>query len=247
MSKQQMNEEKVRDMEENKADPRENPSAEAEKDENAEPAVPGNQDSQDKGDSVSDSKKTEKSSKEKQLKKRIAELEKELEAARQQRDSWEEKAKAAEKERVYQQADLDNFKRRQQERLYRQVDEAKMEILRGLVDLDDNVRLASRTVEQADNLEGCKEGIRMLSRKFATFLQSHGIEHMESHGNGFDPAVHEAVMMVEEGDHYGQIVQDVIQEGYMFNGNVLRMAKVKVAQGSGEAPPEDGMPESEEG
>lgn len=172
----------------------------------------------------------------KSLQKRIAGLEKELETLRQQRDAWEEKARNADKELKYQQADLENFKRRQQERLARQVDDARLDILRGLVDLDDNVRLATRTVEQADNLEGCKEGIEMLSRKFSSFLEAHGIHHIECRGAAFDPDMHEAVMMVESGDHHGQIVQDVIQEGYSFNDRVLRMAKVTVAQGSGSAP-----------
>ena len=52
------------------------------------------------------------------------------------------------------------------------------------------------------------------------------IEHMTY----FDPEFHEAVAQVESPTHESGTIVDVVQKGYMFNGLVLRAARVTVAK-----------------
>ena len=45
-------------------------------------------------------------------------------------------------------------------------------------------------------------------------------------GENFDPSIHEAVEHSGEGDT--QIVETILRKGYLFQGNLIRPAMVKV-------------------
>jgi molecular chaperone GrpE len=74
----------------------------------------------------------------------------------------------------------------------------------------------------------------MVEKKLAKTLAGHGLEILNPAGAVFDPAVHEAVMTepaaVPEEDH---VVARVFQVGYLFNGQLLRPARVVVKQWNG--------------
>jgi molecular chaperone GrpE len=46
----------------------------------------------------------------------------------------------------------------------------------------------------------------------------------------FDPELHEAIAQVDSPTHESGAIVDVVQKGYMFNGQVLRVARVTVAK-----------------
>ena len=151
-----------------------------------------------------------------QLKARLAELEKTCEDLI--------------KEDKYRMAEFDNYRRRtrlEQEELRKT---ATKSLLVELLDIEDGFVNAFDGSETAD-LVAWKEGITLIARKFHSLLEKYGVKPIEADGSEFDPLHHEAIVMVDEGDHEGLLVTQVIQSGYLLHDKVLRLAKVKVARG----------------
>jgi molecular chaperone GrpE len=74
----------------------------------------------------------------------------------------------------------------------------------------------------------------MVEKKLLKTLGSLGLEVINPTDEAFDPMLHEAVMtepaLSPEDDH---LVARVFQLGYMFNGQLLRPARVVVKQWNG--------------
>ena len=74
----------------------------------------------------------------------------------------------------------------------------------------------------------------MVEKKLMKTLAGHGLEVIDPVGQPFDPALHEAVMtepaQSPDEDH---LVARVFQQGYLFNGQLLRPARVVVKQWNG--------------
>ena len=153
-----------------------------------------------------------------QLKARLAELERQCEELK--------------KEDKYRMAEFDNFRRRtraEQEELRKTAAKA---LLTELLDIEDGFASAVDGSETAD-FAAWKEGVMMIARKFRSLLEKHGVQPIEALGSEFDPGLHEALFVVDEGEHEGQQVAQVMQRGYLLHDKVLRLAKVKVARGQG--------------
>ncbi|MGH7670212.1 MAG: nucleotide exchange factor GrpE [Gemmatimonadaceae bacterium] len=128
-------------------------------------------------------------------------------------------------------AEYDNFRKRTVRE--RQDAEARgMGVLiRGMLDaLDDLGRFAHvdpSTVDAATVVQGAD----MVEKKLLKTLAGHGLEVLNPLGDPFNPEVHEAVSAVRaalpEEDHR---VAQVFQVGYLLNGQLLRPARVVVAQ-----------------
>ncbi|HVB30349.1 MAG TPA: nucleotide exchange factor GrpE [Gemmatimonadaceae bacterium] len=128
-------------------------------------------------------------------------------------------------------AEYDNFRKR----MVRERQEAELKgmgmLVRGLLDgLDDLGRFAHvdpATVDAATVVQGAD----MVEKKLLKSLSGHGLEILNPLGDPFDPAVHEAVATTRaelpEEDHR---VAQVYQVGYLFNGQLLRPARVVVTQ-----------------
>jgi molecular chaperone GrpE len=128
-------------------------------------------------------------------------------------------------------AEFDNFKKRSVRE--RQEAEARgMSLLvRGILDaLDDLGRFAhvDPTTTDATTIQ---QGAEMVEKKLLKSLAGHGLEIVNPVGQPFDPAVQEAVTttpaLTPEEDH---LVAQVFQVGYVFNGQLLRPARVVVKQ-----------------
>tara|TARA_S200000501_G_scaffold357986_1_gene382252 strand:+ start:276 stop:788 length:513 start_codon:yes stop_codon:yes gene_type:complete len=93
-----------------------------------------------------------------------------------------------------------------------------------------------RAISQSDgeNSEGFVEGTKMTLRGFKVALESEGVTHIESMGKQFDPTKMEAVAVLPaaEGVSPGAVIE-VIEEGYMLHDRVLRASRVIVSD-SGE-------------
>jgi molecular chaperone GrpE len=147
-------------------------------------------------------------------------------------------ALAAEKDkRLRELADLENYKKR----LVRERQEAEGKgmgfVIRGLLDaLDDLGRFAHLDPAGTD-AKTVVDGAAMVEKKILKSLAGHGLEVVNPVDAPFDPAFHEALTTVpaasKEEDHF---VAQVYQVGYVFNGQLLRAARVVVKQWNGDAP-----------
>jgi molecular chaperone GrpE len=136
-----------------------------------------------------------------------------------------------------QQADFENTKKRfTRER--QEAEQMGMKVMaKGLLDaLDDLGRFAHLDPAATDS-KTVVDGAAMVEKKVLKSLAGHGLEVVNPVDAPFDPAFHEALTTVpaasKEEDH---LVAQVYQVGYVFNGQLLRPARVVVKQWSGDAP-----------
>ena len=131
-------------------------------------------------------------------------------------------------------AEYDNFRKRtareRQEAHWR----GQADMLKGMIEsLDDIGRFAHVDPETTDS-RTLVDGVAMVEKKLAKTLAGHGLEIVNPEGHPLDPAVHEAVMTEPAAspadDH---VVARVFQVGYLFNGQLLRPARVVVKQWNG--------------
>ena len=69
----------------------------------------------------------------------------------------------------------------------------------------------------------------MILSKLPETLEKLGIRAFGEAGETFDPALHNAVMHVEDEEHGEGEIVEVLQQGYMYGDKVLRYAMVKTA------------------
>jgi molecular chaperone GrpE len=134
----------------------------------------------------------------------------------------------------YLQADFDNFRKsleREKEQVIRLAGES---LVRDLLPVLDDLEKALPSLSHEKN----REGFQLLSRKLHKILGSHGLESIESLGKKFDPNLHEAILKEESSAGDGTILEEY-QKGYRFRSRVLRPAKVKIAEHTGECTEEN--------
>jgi molecular chaperone GrpE len=145
-------------------------------------------------------------------------------------EALEEEVASLKREEKYHLAEFDTFRRRTRQEQEEFRKSAARDLLAELLDIEDGFRSAEAGWSESDP-DAWREGIEIIARKFAALLERHGVKPIEAEGSVFDPAIHEALFVVDEGDHEGEIVGQVIQRGYFLNDKVLRLAKVKVSRG----------------
>jgi molecular chaperone GrpE len=123
-------------------------------------------------------------------------------------------------------AEFDNYRRRtRQERAVMET-AGKREILLALLDVMDDFDRALLHVGKAT--DPVAEGLEMIRQRFNDVLQSNGVTPFDSEGKLFDPAVHEAMTVIDSDGHESGTVYAEHRRGYLMNGELLRPARVAV-------------------
>jgi molecular chaperone GrpE len=73
-------------------------------------------------------------------------------------------------------------------------------------------------------------GVQALHRKLLGLLAAQGVSRFDSVGEDFDPRAHEALGTVATDDVSPGMVAETLQHGYRWNDEVLRPARVRVAE-----------------
>ena len=116
-------------------------------------------------------------------------------------------------------ADFDNYKKRS-EKEKESIGTASMAyFVESLFPLVDNFEIALSQDEVNKEIE-------TFGSLLTSLLESLQVEEVGSVGDDFDPNIHEAVEHSGEGDT--QKVEAVLRKGYLFQGNLIRPAMVKV-------------------
>lgn len=131
-------------------------------------------------------------------------------------------------------AEYDNYRKRTVRERQEASVRGQAELLRGLLDaLDDLARFAHVDPATTDT-RTVVEGVAMVERKMLKTLTAIGLEIVNPVDQTFDPTTMEAVAtepaLSPEDDH---VVAKVYQQGYLFNGQLLRPARVVVKQWNG--------------
>lgn len=131
-------------------------------------------------------------------------------------------------------AEFDNYRRRSQRDQKDAGARAQADLVRQMLDALDDLARFAHVDPASTNATTIVEGVNMVEKKMLKALNAAGLEVVNPSGEKFDPAKHEAVSieMTTSPDEDG-LVGRVFQPGYLFNGLLLRPARVVVKQHNG--------------
>ena len=123
-------------------------------------------------------------------------------------------------------AEYDNYRKRSQREKDALYADIRADTLTKFLPVYDNLIRALNT-PTAD--EAYRKGVEMIMAQFNATIDKLGVEKIESLGKTFDPALHNAVMHVEDESRGENEIVEVFQEGFRLGDKVIRFAMVKVA------------------
>lgn len=123
-------------------------------------------------------------------------------------------------------AEYDNFRRRSQKEKDSLYGDVKADTLLKFLPVYDNLVRALNTPTQD---EAFRKGVEMTMNQFNITMEKLGVTKIDSLGEKFDPALHNAVMHVEDEEKGENEIVEVFQEGFRLGDKVIRFAMVKVA------------------
>jgi len=125
-------------------------------------------------------------------------------------------------------ADLENYRKVTERQRDASIRRGKKDMFLRLLEIRDNFDRALKS--GGDSRESLAAGIDIIARQIDGLLKAEGIEPVDSVGKAFDPAVHDAVASWESKDVTEDTVTDELEKGYMYQGELLRAARVRVAK-----------------
>jgi molecular chaperone GrpE len=142
-------------------------------------------------------------------------------------------AKAHQEQYLRTLADMENLRKRTQREKEELAKFANENILREVLPVIDNLERAVEHAEQAELSEtgaGLLEGVQMTLTQFSQVLGRFGVIPVESLGQPFDPALHQAMGQFATEEYEANTVAQQMQKGYQLNDRLLRPAMVMIAK-----------------
>ncbi|MFI5340273.1 MAG: nucleotide exchange factor GrpE [Candidatus Methylomirabilales bacterium] len=128
------------------------------------------------------------------------------------------------------QAEFENYKKRMAREKAEYLKFAHEGLILDFLPVLDNLERALTAARAEMGSTPLLEGLEMIGRLFRSVLEKAGVKPMETVGQPFDPAYHQAVAQVETSPKDANLVVEEIQKGYLIEGRVLRPAMVKVSR-----------------
>jgi molecular chaperone GrpE len=135
-------------------------------------------------------------------------------------------------------ADMENLRKRSQREKEDLAKFGNEMILREILPVVDNLERALEHAVQDKTNDGLLAGVQMTLDQFGKVLEKFNVVPIESVGQVFDPALHQAMGQQETGDFPANTVAQEMQKGYLLNDRLLRPALVMVAKAPAVAEPE---------
>jgi len=125
-------------------------------------------------------------------------------------------------------ADFENYRRRVERDRATALAAGKRDVIGSLLEVIDGFDRALPYLTEAP--PAVAEGMRAVHRRLLDLLAAHSVTAVPSVGEPFDPAVHEALGTVESSEYPPGTVAEETQRGYRLGDDLLRPARVRVAQ-----------------
>lgn len=123
-------------------------------------------------------------------------------------------------------AEFDNYKKRMNKEKETLYSSTLSSVISEMLPIIDNFEKA-KDAECSD--EKYKTGISMIYNQLIEMLKKQGVEKIPDLGETFDPAIHEAVMSIEDDTKGEKEIVEVFRTGYRMKDKVVRHSLVKVA------------------
>ncbi len=131
-------------------------------------------------------------------------------------------------------AEFDNFRRRSARERLEAESKGMGALIAGLLDALDDLGRVAHFDPATTPAQSIVDGVALVEKKVIKSLAGHGLVVVNPEGERFDPAVHEALTAIPAAlPEEDELVAQVYQVGYTFNGQLLRPARVVVKQWHG--------------
>lgn len=125
-------------------------------------------------------------------------------------------------------ADYDNFRKRKEAEAESAKKYAAEKIVSELLPIVDNFERAVDASAKTKNYDSLKDGVVMINRQIWEILGKVGLSAIDSIGNVFDPALHQAVFCEKKDDLDEDVVIAELLKGYKLHDKVIRPSMVIV-------------------
>ena len=155
---------------------------------------------------------------------------KEVEELKKKLEEKEKEAKENYDRLLRMAADFENYKKRAAREKEDWTKFANEDLIKGVLPFIDNLERAVNHAQKVNDTGVLIEGIRLTLQQLLQTLNKFGLSSFESIGKPFDPAMHEAMLVVETDQHEPNQVVEEFQKGYFLNDRLLRPATVSVSK-----------------
>lgn len=128
-------------------------------------------------------------------------------------------------------AEYDNYRKRTLKEKSDLILHGGEKVLLALLPVIDDLDLALANMEQAEDIEALREGMRLIHGKFVDYLGKQGVRAIETEAAPFNEDLHEAITVfpAPSEELKGKVI-DCVKKGYTLGDKVLRHASVVVGQ-----------------
>jgi molecular chaperone GrpE len=136
---------------------------------------------------------------------------------------------------VRRQADFENYRKRVERDRAEESRRGVSRLAEELLPMLDGFERALRAHDDPA-YEEYRKGLELIYRQLWDTLSRHGVERIDAAGKAFNPHFHQAIERAETHEVPDGTILEVLQDGYLFHGRVLRPSIVRVAvnpQGTG--------------
>ncbi len=189
--------------------------------------------------------KTKKGKKQGKEKKELEEIKKELDVVLEKVEELEKQNEELKDSLLRKVAEFENYKRRTEKDQLNLLEYAAESVLLKIIPVFDDLNRSLEHIDETDNIESIKEGLKLVVDKFRKTLEDVGVKKIETKDKQFDYNYHEALMQQNvEGVPPHTIITEV-EPGYLYKDKVLKHAKVIVSQDNSETSGEEGNGEEQ--
>lgn len=140
--------------------------------------------------------------------------------------NWEEKYNAEHDTYLRLAAEFDNFRKRTIKEKEASYGNGKSDAVAKLLPIYD---ILERAVNQPTEDAAYKKGVELTMTELVKIFTELGVEIFGKPGDSFDPAIHNAVMHVEDESLGENTIAQVFQKGFKLGDKIVRFAMVQVA------------------
>ncbi|MEE3299869.1 MAG: nucleotide exchange factor GrpE [Pseudomonadota bacterium] len=144
----------------------------------------------------------------------------------------EEVASRANDDLLRVQAEMQNLRRRSEQDIEKAHKYSQEKFSTELLSVMDNLEraLAAAANHEDDTVKAIYEGVDLTLKSFTDCFNRFHIEAVDPMGEPFDPQLHQAMTIIENGEVEPNTVIEVMQKGYTLHGRVIRPAMVVVSK-----------------
>ena len=134
---------------------------------------------------------------------------------------------AAEKDKYLRlMAEYDNFRKRSQKEREALYNDVLCTTVLKILPVYDNL---SRALKQETTDDAFKKGVEMTMQQLEEIFKKLGVTEIPAVGEKFDPALHNAVMHIEDENYGDNEIVDEFEKGFRLGDKVIRFSMVRVA------------------